>query len=130
MSWIYEQLTGRLRNAQGDVIGVGYSGRSPDGKNQPSTQNVPDVGPIPCGDYTMQPPVDTVTHGPYVLALTPDPTNEMFGRSGFLMHGDSVVNPGTASLGCIIQSRDVRETVWNSGDRFLTVVSGEQGDDQ
>jgi hypothetical protein len=125
MAWTYQQVTGRLLDDLCNIIGVGYSGRSPDGKNDPVMQSVPNVGPIPCGDYTIEPPVDTVTHGPFVLALTPSPKNEMWGRSGFLMHGDSVIAPGTASLGCIIQSRDVREAVWDSNDHLLTVVSGE-----
>ena len=62
-------------------------------------------------------------HGPYVLTLTPAPTTNTFGRSGFLMHGDSIIAPGTASKGCIIMPHDAREQVWNSGDRDLEVVA-------
>jgi len=66
--------------------------------------------------------VDTVTHGPYVLPLTPSLNNQMFGRSGFLIHGDSVVNPGTASEGCIILPRAVRQQIWGAGDHVLQVA--------
>lgn len=86
-------------------------------------QTVHNVGPIPAGNYFIQKPEDTVTHGPYVLPLVPYSSNEMFGRSGFLIHGDSVVNPGTASEGCIILSRDVREKIWASTDHGLTVIA-------
>lgn len=46
----YRQSTGELLDANGVVIGVGYSG-SPAGKNNPAMQNVVDVGPIPQGTY-------------------------------------------------------------------------------
>src|ERR1035437_2005502 len=108
MTWTYEQATGKLLH-DGDLVATGYSGAG-GGKNNPTTQDVHNVGPIPIGHYTIEAPVDTVTHGPYVLRLEPDLANEMFGRAGFLIHGDSVVHPGTASEGCIIQARTVRES--------------------
>ena len=72
---------------------------------------------------TVGAPEDNVTHGPYKLALTPDPANQMFGRSGFLMHGDILEHPGCASEGCIIMPRDVREKMWESEDHALAVVT-------
>ena len=39
------------------------------------------------------------------MPLIPSPTNEMFGRSEFLIHGDSLEHPGAASEGCIILPR-------------------------
>jgi hypothetical protein len=54
--------------------------------------------------------------------LKPAASTNTFGRSGFLMHGDSTQSPGSASQGCIIMPRPVREQVWNSGDRDLKVV--------
>ena len=107
----------------GGLLAIGYSGAPGIGKNNPVQQDVEDVGPIPQGLYRIQAPVDTVTHGPYVLPLTPDPANEMFGRAGFLIHGDSVVDPGTASKGCIILPRFARQRIWESPDHVLTVVA-------
>lgn len=126
--WTYIQKTGELLQ-NGQHIAVGYSGyddpqTGQDGKNNPDLENVPDVGPIPVGQYSIGSPVDTLTHGPFVLPLTPDPANQMFGRAGFLIHGDSVVEPGTASRGCIIMARTVRNQVAGSGDTSLEVVSG------
>lgn len=120
MMWIFEQATGRLLHDNMREA-VGYSGAG-DCKNDPTAQDVHNAGPIPRGSYTIGEPVDTVTHGPYVLRLTPDSDNEMCGRSGFLIHGDSVVHPGTASQGCIIMPKMVREKIWRSGDHELEVV--------
>jgi len=87
-------------------------------------QSVRNVGPIPQGDWTINgPPVNAAEHGLYVLRLGPKDGTETFGRTGFLMHGDSKSAPGTASQGCVIMPRTVREQVWNSGDRDLQVVA-------
>lgn len=118
--WSYSQSRGDISRAS-ELAGHGYSGRG-EAKNNPAFQDVKMEGPLPRGLYVINPPVDTQTHGPYVLWLTPDPTNEMFGRSAFGIHGDSVVHPGAASDGCIILPRAVREQVWQSGDHALEVV--------
>ncbi len=122
MSWTYEQKTGNLLY-DGKVVATGYSGHG-DGKNNPTLQNVPCIGPLPEGYYTIFPPIDTNSHGPYVLALVPFPHNQMFGRSGFLIHGDSIKQSGSASEGCIILGRNVRQAIWESNDRTLRVISG------
>jgi hypothetical protein len=119
--WTYAQKTGDLLQ-DGNAVATGYSGFD-NGKNNPDMQAVHDVGPIPQGDWTIVgPPVNTAAHGPYVLTLTPAQATNTFGRSGFLMHGDAVNAPGTASRGCIIMPRTAREQVWNSGDTDLEVV--------
>jgi len=121
-TWTYAQNTGELLQ-DGQHVSTGYSGAS-DGKNNPAMENVHNVGPIPRGDWTITgPPVDSKDHGPYVLKLNPEPSTNTHGRSGFLMHGDSKEHPGSASHGCVILSRPVREEVWNSGDRELEVVA-------
>lgn len=122
MSWMYEIVSGKLYSENGELVGVGYSGAG-DHKNNPEFQSVSDKGPIPSGSYQITAPVYTVTHGPYVLPLVPAPANIMYGRSGFLIHGDSKVAPGTGSEGCIILSRDVRQRIWESSDHDLDVVS-------
>ncbi|MFZ0735319.1 MAG: tlde1 domain-containing protein [Candidatus Sulfotelmatobacter sp.] len=121
-AWTYSQKTGDLEQ-DGTHVATGYSGAG-GGKNNPSLQNVRNVGPIPEGAWTITgPPVNTEDHGPYVLRLNPVPQTETFGRSGFLMHGDSKEHPGCASEGCVILPRPVREQVWTSGDRDLKVVA-------
>lgn len=46
----------------------------------------------------------------------------MCGRSGFLIHGDSIAHTGQASHGCIILPRSVREQIAASGDDELEVT--------
>lgn len=120
--WTYQQSTGRMVGAGGLLLAVGYSGADPNGKNNPLMQAIQDQGPIPQGNYTFEEPEDTIAHGPYAMPLTPATDNEMFGRSGFLCHGDNIDNPGTASEGCIIIPRFARERIWESGDRQLQVI--------
>ena len=121
-AWTYAQKTGELQQ-DSQKVATGYSGAG-EGKNNPEMQSVPNVGPIPQGAWTIAgPPANTMEHGPYVLRLTPAENTDTFGRSGFLIHGDSKINPGCASHGCIILSRPVREQVWQSGDTDLEVVA-------
>jgi hypothetical protein len=119
--WTYSQRDGKLVSKSG-VAFQGYSGAGT-GKNNPAFQSVHNVGPIPVGFYSILSPVDSADHGPYVLRLIPAQENQMFGRAGFLMHGDSKTAPGTASQGCIIMPRAVRQRVWDSEDHQLEVVA-------
>ncbi|MBV8208217.1 MAG: DUF2778 domain-containing protein [Acidobacteria bacterium] len=119
--WSFSQSTGSLA-LDGVPIASGYSGRGA-GRNDPDMQHVPHQGPIPRGIWKISgPPVDTPSHGPYVLHLFPSPATEVFSRDGFLIHGDSLEHPGCASQGCIILPRNIREQIWNSGDRILQVI--------
>jgi len=120
--WTYAQKTGELLQ-DNQHVGNGYSGFD-NGKNNPAMQAVENLGPIPQGSWTiLGPPMNTASHGPFVLRLQPDPATNTFGRDGFLMHGDSIESPGCASHGCIIVPRVVREQVWSSGDTSLEVVA-------
>jgi|ERR1700688_1385795 len=124
MAWTYEQNSGNLLTPEGSVLSTGYSGAEPDGKNNPAMQNVKFIGPCPCGRYTRGEMQATSEHGPDAIPLIPDPTNEMFGRDSFYMHGDNIHIPGTASEGCIIQPRFARDRFNESDDPILEVVSG------
>jgi hypothetical protein len=119
--WTYVQISGELVAPGGEIVATGYSGFGA-GKNNPTDENVQNVGPIPEGFYDAQTPADSPTHGPFAIFLLPDADNQMFGRSEFYMHGDSIEHPGAASLGCIIQPLAAREAFWNSGDHRLQVV--------
>jgi hypothetical protein len=118
--WTYNQQNGVLLK-DGETMGTGYSGFEA-GKNNPAMQRVEDVGPIPKGVYEIGSPHDTASHGPHVMALSPAAGTETFGRSGFLIHGDSVADPGAASHGCIILARDLRDKISASGDDHIEVV--------
>lgn len=117
--WHYNQITGILK--QNDQYeGVGYSGKE-ECKNNPDKEMVPFRGPIPRGLWYLGTPHDTMDHGPFVIPLTPDNETKLFGRSEFLMHGDSIEHPGCASEGCIIMSRVIRDNVASSLDDELMV---------
>jgi hypothetical protein len=120
--WTYSQGTGKLFDPAGVHVATGYSGKGK-GKNNCDMQHVKNVGPIPRGLYTIGQAYNSQKVGPFALPLTPDPSNEMFGRSAFLCHGESSKNPGNASEGCIILKRSIRNLIWDSGDRVLLVVS-------
>jgi hypothetical protein len=115
----------------GQLVGRGYSGADPDpkqvgeageGKNDPADQGVKNVGPIPRGRYRIGLPHFHKTAGPYTMRLHPVPGTELFGRDGFLVHGDSASAPGTASHGCVVLPRVDRMRIGESGDEDLEVV--------
>jgi hypothetical protein len=130
--WKYEQSTGNLYQPDDTLLATGYSGgnegENPEGVNNPSMQNIKRVGPIPVGFYTFGEVVLKSHLGPFAIPLMPDKDNEMFGRSGFYMHGDhdDTHPPQSASEGCIIVPRAVREEVYASLDRILQVTSNIQ----
>jgi hypothetical protein len=132
MSWRFEQRTGKFGNTLHAFEGFpvyGYSGHE-QGKNNPALQQVHEVGPIPIGEYLISMPFDHPTKGPLCMRLSPLPATETFGRSGFLIHGDSIAKPGTASEGCIILPHAARNVIASSADYGLEVVSGVQEEKQ
>jgi hypothetical protein len=56
------------------------------------------------------------------MRLTPDSGNQMFGRGGFLIHGDNAAGNQTASAGCPIFNLGVRNEIGNSGDNIFRVI--------
>lgn len=127
MSWLWENCSGKLYNDAGELIAIGYAGGDkgavPDAVNNPAFEASEGVGPLPSGTYTINPPRDGGHLGPYVLDLTPDASNVMYGRSLFRIHGDNPKMNKSASDGCIILPRTIRQEIWDSGDRTLEVVS-------
>lgn len=127
--FLYNQKTGELKNNAGKIIGVGYSGHG-EGVNNPALQSVHDIGPLPCGDYTIElvkdsdgNPIDWNGKKAPVFRLVPKQGTNVFGRTNFEMHGDDVKHPGMklGSLGCMIQGRDTRVQVMISTDKDLRV---------
>lgn len=126
--WTYEQSTGFMTYSDGALLDKGYAGgnkgKNPEGKNNPTMQGIPNVGPLPRGKYTMMYVVEQhAALGPYAIFLQPDMENEMFGRSDFFVHGDRIGHPGTASEGCIVLSRAARGVLWESTDHRIEVIA-------
>lgn len=120
--WKYVQSTGEMFKSDGTLLEQGYSG-APDYQNKPDYQCEKDKGPIPRGYYTLgQSYDDQGGKGTVVIPLQPYVDNEMCDRDGFLIHGDKIGAPGTASNGCIILSKPSRQEIATSQDKKLFVV--------
>lgn len=119
--WIYKQSTGELFYNNSEALDKGYAGAK-EHKNDPESQRVLNKGPLPRGLYSIGTAQDHFRLGPLAMPLTPDVNNEMFGRSAFYIHGDSVTNPGNASEGCIILSSPIRKRISIHKDKKLVVV--------
>jgi hypothetical protein len=126
MSWTYSQSNGELTDPNGNLVAHGYAGgncgKNPEGKNNPDMQDQPCIGPLPQGDYIFSEVVDSPKTGHFTIILVPDPSNEMFGRDDFRVHGDSIIHPGCASEGCIVTSLGVRTNMFNSADKAIKVT--------
>lgn len=120
--WAFCISAGKITR-DGLDCGTAYSGHG-EGKNNPKLVAVPNVGPIPPGDYDIGPANDNHPNlGPFVMALTPRKSTNTFGRSAFFIHGDSVSNPGGASHGCICMGRRTRELIDSSNDKIMRVAA-------
>lgn len=121
--WVFEVSTGEVRRSHKDgsytLEDRAYSGVL-GARNDPRQQSVQNVGPIPKGAYIITEPYDSATHGPFVLRLLAQKGTELYGRDGFLIHGDN--NSHTASHGCIILPRVTRELIHASNDVLLVVI--------
>jgi hypothetical protein len=121
MPWTYRQKTGEMCDPSGAVIETGYAGAGPY-VNRPAAEARPNEGPLPTGTYIIEPAYDHANLGPCAIPLTPHVANQMHGRYGFFVHGDTASQDQTASEGCIILSRSTRDLIDASEDRALEVV--------
>ena len=119
--WTYRQSTGEL-SSNGELL-ESLTADAGVGLNNPALQDVANVGPLPQGSYRIGAPYTDPTRGPLVMHLVPAAANLMFGRAGFLIHGDNAQLNHTASEGCIVLARTFREVIALSADRQLTVIS-------
>ena len=111
----YSQREGTFRIMGSEQVLYGFSGRGV-GRNQTAHEDEKGVGPIPRGIYSVTLRDHARFKAP-AFYLHPNDQNEMFGRSGFWIHG------GTESHGCIILQRAERITVRNKRVGKLIVVS-------
>lgn len=92
------------------LIATGYAGLR-DAANDFRRTHEKNVGPLPCGSYTMLPARKHPRLGPTAIPLQPSATNEMHGRSGFYIHGDNKAGDRSASQGCIVLPSSARKTL-------------------
>jgi len=115
---IFESGLGRLWIGGVNQVPA-YSGAG-EGKNNPLLQHIANVGPIPVGAWLLGEVDDT--HGPLSIHLV-HLFGELWGRSGFLLHGDNALHIGASSEGCIIAAHPEREYLADCRDRLLIVVA-------
>jgi RHS repeat-associated protein len=132
--WAYQQSTGTVSLKAGSdtvvTVGKAYSGHgkglnSPDSQATSEAKDKQNAGPIPQGNYTIgKQQLNTTGSGtqlPGSMRLTPDPGNTMFGRGGFLIHGDNSAHNSSASEGCIVAAPAIRNQIGGSGVSSLEV---------
>lgn len=123
--WEYSQSSGQFtyvnnKTGKRTPVGTGYSGTG-EGLNNPGKQDKRNVDPIPQGGYDIGPQRDS-SNKRGVLDLTPLPGTNTFGRDAFQIHGDNKKGNQSASQGCVILPRNVRDRVGAGNDRELRVV--------
>ncbi|GIV09924.1 MAG: hypothetical protein KatS3mg019_2015 [Fimbriimonadales bacterium] len=132
LTWYYDQRTGAIHWNDPSTppcdfryMGSGFSGKKGVWRNSPERQHEKNKGPIPAGRYTIGKRRACTSSGRKLdnFPLYPDPTNEMYGRSGFLIHGGSAA--GDFSQGCIIVSKMLRDEIERSGDKDLVVYDSQ-----
>jgi len=110
-AWKYHSDTGLIESPTGFKLGDGYSGNGA-GLNNPAMESAPMHGPIPRGAWTIGTfHDDPGGKGPVVAHLTPCVDTHTFGRSGFMIHGDNQALNHTASEGCIVAPRFIRDQI-------------------
>lgn len=116
----YDQKTGNI-SLRATRIGVGYSGHGV-GLDNPDKEDMQNIGPIPRGDWKITRWDDHHgDKGPQVAVLSPV-GHDAHGRSAFLIHGDNAQLNHTASHGCIIASRVIRDALRASKETELLVT--------
>lgn len=119
MPWTYDRRAQTLTDPEGNRLATNaYSGNGA-GRNNPVMENVRNVGPIPAGTWRIGRARHSPRTGPISMDLTPTRGTNTYGRTAFLIHGDNLTH--TASDGCIILSRSVRQQINQSSDRELVV---------
>jgi len=103
--------------------GNGYSGTG-EGRNNPTLEWKPNVGPIPRGLYRIGDPITDAHMGPLAFPLVPI-DHSACGRTGFYIHGNNAAND--ASHGCIILGWAIRAHIiavnlYTEENRLLRVV--------
>lgn len=119
--WTYVQATGHYYDPDGTLLGTGYSG-APGHVNDAASERLHDLGPCPRGEYTFGDAYNDPRLGPAVMALTPVPPFDAYGRTLLRIHGDNGRADQSASDGCLVAPPDIRDAMDASDDRLIQVV--------
>lgn len=87
---------------------------------------VNNYGPLPAGTYTIGSEQDNVLRNGKTrddsMRLYSDPGTWTYERGGLLIHDDNGVHNHSASEGCIVMDKKIRNKIGNSHDHILRVV--------
>jgi len=121
MVWVYNVKSKWFKHNGEFKFQARYAG-APGYKDDPVYECLINKGPLPRGRYKITGvPFKHKTAGRFTLRLQPYSNNNMCGRAGFLIHGDSIKAPGTASNGCIVLDPKFRNQIWESNDKEIIV---------
>lgn len=120
MPWVYKVSAHTFYLDGVYKFNAEYSGR-PGLMNDSANECISDKGPIPRGTYTIGAAFYHHKTKAYTMRLTPFIENQMCGRDGFMIHGNSVAHPLDASDGCIILNLSERKIINDSTDKILVV---------
>ena len=113
--WVYESSSGSTFRPDGTLLCVAYSGHG-DGLNNPAMQAIPNIGPIPTGEYTLSPFFTHPRLGKLVARFMPKSDNDECHRSGIDLHGDNQYRDHTGSEGCVVMDEPYRLEISQSLD--------------
>lgn len=119
--WEYRIDDGSL-SKDGELVGFGYSG-APGYTNRSSEVDKKSKGPIPPGEWFFD-RAPWSRKGPQVMSLIRGPQTETFGRSAFMIHGDNKRRNRSASNGCIVFDRHIRDQLAADAPGRLVVLPG------
>lgn len=102
------------------TLARGYSGHGTS-INDPDSEGFVGRGPIPRGVWKVGSPVDSDRMGPHCIPLSPV-GHDAYHRSGFYIHGDNRNGDRSASTGCIILPRNIRQVITYLRIHVLEVI--------
>ncbi len=116
----YANKIGEFTNGRNGKKYSAYSGDC-DHYNDENSMKLKFKGPLPIGKWEV---TKIESHkGPFTARLQPCPGTEVYGRDGFLIHGDNAKMNLTASQGCIVVEKDCREHI-QQGDLLEVFILG------
>lgn len=121
---VYSQSSGVMYLGDHDnnriTLARGYSGHGTS-INDPDSEGFVGRGPIPRGVWKVGSPVSSDRMGPHCIPLSPV-GHDAYHRSGFYIHGDNRHGDRSASTGCIILDRNIREAITHLRIDVLEVI--------
>lgn len=118
--YTFDQQSGLFTPSDKSFSAVAYSGFGIH-RNNPDSEGLTDLGPIPRGLWVIGFPLTHIILGPFVLPLYPRSPFSTYSRRDFFIHGDSSMSPGNSSKGCIVLELCFRKIIIDSNDHLLKV---------